>query len=203
MSTRFSFSVVLFVFGSFAAVEPAPLPSLAELPPLPGRFTVAGAYEAIPHRRTIFAFEKSSIAEGEKEYLRLMFELIDRGIVLRVSAYQSFYYGYEDRKELLDGMSALASFVEHRVTPPKELGSYHGKVLAALDDQREFFSEWLGQGSRFRYREGRSLGGHPRVARSSQALRAAYGILMSRYGAHEAIQNRNAFFDYHCALDFL
>jgi hypothetical protein len=202
-----SFGVFLLTFSAFPHGAPrgegAPIPRLADVPPLPGRFSVEAAYAAIPHRRTVFDFGRSPLAEPERSYVRLMFELIDRGVVLRVSAYQSFYYGYADREELLDGMSTLASFVETLVSPPKDLEGYHRYVLSALKDQRAFFAEWLEQGSGFGHRDGRTLAAHPRVRGSSQALHAAYGILMGRYGAAESPENRNALFDYHCALDFL
>jgi hypothetical protein len=82
------------------------------------------AYAAIPHRRTVFRFERSAIDGPERAYLRLVFEIIDLAVVARVSAYQSFYYDGKDRDELLEGMSVLANFVESRITPPDGLESY-------------------------------------------------------------------------------
>jgi hypothetical protein len=188
---------------SAAAGEESPLPRLDELPSPSTRLSVEEAYAAIPHRRTIFGFERSAISGVERSYLRLMFSSIDRAVALRVSAYQSFYHGAADREALLEGMSALANFVESRITPPKGLESYHAQVVSALEDQRAFFAEWSRRGDAFEYREGNRLARHPLIQRSSRALRGAYGVLMSRYGAREDTQNQNAFFDYHCALDFL
>ena len=37
---------------------------------------------------------------------------------------------------------------------------------------------------------------------ASRALQAAYGQLMSLY-SNETLTNKDAFYDYHCALDFL
>jgi hypothetical protein len=195
--------VFLYSGSLWAAGEGPQLPGLDEIPPSSARLSVEEAYAAIPHRRTIFGFERSAISGAERSYLRLMFASLDRAVALRVSAYQSFYHGAPDRETLLEGMSALANFVESRITPPKGLESYHAQVVSALNDQRAFFAEWSRRGAAFEYREGNRLAQHPLVQRSSRALRGAYGILMSRYGAREDPQNQNAFFDYHCALDFL
>jgi hypothetical protein len=46
------------------------------------------------------------------------------------------------------------------------------------------------------------IGGHAGARHASDALRAAYNELMARY-PNEGPTNRDAFFDYHCALDFL
>jgi hypothetical protein len=74
-------------------------------------------------------------------------------------------------------------------------------VLAALADQRAFLSEWEAAGPTFAYRD--RIGAHPRVTAASAALRRAYDELMKLYGPAEPARNRAAFFDYHCALDFL
>src|SRR3990172_9139356 len=65
------------------------LPRLDELPRFSARFSVEEAYAAIPHRRTVFRFERSAIDGPERAYLRLMFEVIDLAVVARVSAYQT------------------------------------------------------------------------------------------------------------------
>lgn len=186
-----------------ASGEERSLPRLDELPRFSARFSVEEAYAAIPHRRTVFRFERSAIDGPDRAYLRLMFEVIDLAVVARVSAYQSFYYDGKDRDELLEGMSVLANFVEFRITAPNGLESYHAQLVSALNAQKAFFTEWSREGAGFEHRESNRLTQHPLVRRSSQALRAAYGTLMSLYGAREDPQNRNAFFDYHCALDFL
>jgi hypothetical protein len=191
----------LWLFLFVSQEEPA-LPRREDLPQVPARFSVEEAYAAISHRRTAFRFERSDIGEPERSYLQLMFEVIDRAVVARVSAYQSFYYEGEDRAELLEGISGLASFVESRVVPPKELTGYHAQIVSALRDQEAFFTEWWREGAAFEYRT-KPLSQHPLVRRGSGALRSAYGLLMSRYGAREDFRNRDAFFDYHCALDFL
>lgn len=196
------------LFLSLAAVargEEYRLPDLSEIPGLglASRLTVEEAYAAIPHRRTAFRFEQSPIPEPDRSYLRLMLELVDRGVVARVSAYRSFYYGESNREPLLRAISELARFAEVEVVPPPGLEVYHGEIVSALRAQEAFFTEWLREDTRFRSRDPKLLSRHPLVLESSRALRAAYSVLMNRYGAGEGAENRNAFFDYHCALDFI
>jgi hypothetical protein len=186
-----------------ASIAPARQTSREMPPQLSTDLPVEEAYRAIPHRRTVFRFERSSIAEPEREYLKAMFELIDRGVVLRVSAYRSFTRQDPDRDDLLADLVLLSDFVETRVSPPDALRGYHALVVSALKEQTAFFSEWKDLGSGFPYGARGRIGRNPRVQASSRALRAAYGILMRRYGAAEDPENRDAFFDYHCALDFL
>jgi hypothetical protein len=73
-------------------------------------------------------------------------------------------------------------------------------VLQGLTNQRQFFVEWNAQGERFGYPQVVST--HPAVQRASGSLRSAYQELMRQFPA-EAQSNKEAFFDYHCALDFL
>jgi hypothetical protein len=46
------------------------------------------------------------------------------------------------------------------------------------------------------------LAANGNVQAASAAARAAYGELMSKYPG-ESQSNKDAFFDFHCALDFL
>jgi hypothetical protein len=193
-------SLALYAFGLLASATAAPPESLPETR---ATLSVEEAYRAIPHRRTVFRFDRTPIPEPERRYLSTMFELIDRGVALRVSAYRSFSAGAPDRDALLEDIALLADFALFHVRPPEGLREYHARVVEALMSQKAFFAEWRRDGERFAYGDPRRIAGHPRVQESSRALREAYGILMSRYGAREDRENRDALFDYHCALDFL
>jgi hypothetical protein len=78
--------------------------------------------------------------------------------------------------------------------------AYHQKVLDGLAGQRQFFAEWKSEREQFRFAQ--QVGGHTGVRNASAALHAAYDELMSKY-PNEGAANKDAFFDYHCALDFL
>jgi hypothetical protein len=62
-----------------------------------------------------------------------------------------------------------------------------------------FLEDWRRQGPAF---PEQTLAVHPRVQSASGALRAAYQTLIARY-PEQGASNKDAFFDYHCALDFL
>jgi len=83
---------------------------------------------------------------------------------------------------------------------PVALASYHRRILDALAGERQFFADWKSARDRFQF--GQQPSNHPGVGRASSALRAAYGELMAKY-PQESQSNKDAFFDHHCALDFL
>ena len=189
--------------GDAASVEAAPrapLPDLSELPVFDLPFSVAEAYAAIPHRRTVFDFDTTRVPADEAEYLRLVFHLLDQGTRIRVTAYRDLYHRGMSEARPLARYSELISRTENLPVPPS-LHSYRDAVLRALRDQRAFFEQWTRAGSGFPFRD--RIGGHPEVRSASRELRRAYQILMSQYGRSESRHNRNALFDVHCALDFL
>ena len=83
---------------------------------------------------------------------------------------------------------------------PARLSAYHRQILSALSSDRQFFAEWKSQGANFPYSQQIAANGNVQAA--SSAARAAFSELMSKYPS-ESQQNKDAFFDYHCALDFL
>ena len=176
-------------------LQPEPLP----LPTLNLDLTVDAAYAAIPHKRTAMDFAASSMADQDKQFLEAAFHVVDQAIRLRVSAYQRFSRG--EVVETSSDMDRLIAYLENTETPA-HLTSYKKEVLQALSDQKAFFEEWKAAGSQFQYGSGQTIAGHPKVQSASSALRGAYGMLMQAY-PHESDHNKEAFFDYHCALDFL
>src|SRR6185295_6964233 len=101
----------------------------------------------------------------------------------------------------LSDMERLIDYL-HNTQAPDNLSSYQEHLIQALSDQRAFFVEWQEQGQQFPYGSHQTLGSHPKVRSASTALQEAYGILMQTYPS-EGSNNQAAFFDYHCALDFL
>ena len=98
-------------------------------------------------------------------------------------------------------MDQLIDYLQ-TIEAPSGLSRYQSTLLKALSDQRAFFDEWRNEGQQFQYSNGQTLGAHPRVQSASSSLKEAYGILMQTYPG-ESNHNKQAFFDYHCALDFL
>ncbi|HJR08195.1 MAG TPA: hypothetical protein VJ842_13115 [Pyrinomonadaceae bacterium] len=175
--------------------------TLASAPTLNLDLSVEEAYRAIPHRRTAMDFAASNIPTQERRYLEVAFHLIDQAIRLRVTAYRKFSQGETGDAGLIADMGRIIEFLQS-AEPPANLSSYHKQLFKALSDQRAYFEEWSARGGQFQYGSHNRLASHPKVQGASNALKAAYGILMEIYSA-EGDNNKQAFFDYHCALDFL
>jgi hypothetical protein len=161
--------------------------------------TVDQAYAAIPHRRTVWVESGSTVPSGEKEYLQTVFEVLDQAVRVRVAGQQAFASRQFDSANIDAEFDRLITFV--RAMPaPKALVSYHQDILSGLSSERQFFDDWKSQGDRFEFAQ--QVENHPGVRAASASLRAAYSELMSKY-PNESQTNKDAFFDYHCALDFL
>lgn len=161
--------------------------------------TVEQAYEAVPHRRTVWNDSDTSVPVKDKAYLKTIFQVLDQATAVRVAGMQNYGDGHVDYSDPDAEYDQLIAFVG-AMTPPQKLQAYHHDILGALANQRQFFVDWKSQGDRFGYPQ--VLRTHPGVQRASNALRSAYNELMTQY-PHEAKANQDAFFDYHCALDFL
>ncbi len=161
--------------------------------------SVDQAYAAIPHRRTVWNDAESTASASEKAYLKTIFDVLDQATAVRVAGMQNYASGHPEYSDPPSEYDQLINFARG-MTPPKKLEPYHNYVLQALAGQRQFFADWKTQGDQFGYPT--CLKTHPGVQRSSGALQSAYNELMQRFPA-EAQSNKDAFFDYHCALDFL
>ena len=176
-------------------------PAIATMPTLNLDLSVEQAYAAIPHRRTPMNFAVSNMPNPDKRYLEVAFHLIDQAIRLRVTAYQKFSRGEVRDSQSISDMDQLVDYLQN-TGAPASLSSYQAHLLQAFSDQRAFFEEWHRQGQQFQYGSPQTIGTHPKVQSASTALREAYGVLMETY-PREGNNNKEAFFDYHCALDFL
>jgi hypothetical protein len=174
-------------------------PMMETAPSLNLDLSVDAAYAAIPHRRTAMDFASSNMPERDRVFLEVAFHLIDEAIRRRVSAYQKFSNGETNDSQTTSDLQRLIEYLENAAAPAGLTG-YQAQLVQALSDQRVFFEEWRTQGPQFQYAQ--TIGSHPRVQSASTALRAAYGILMATYSG-ESNNNKQAFFDYHCALDFI
>jgi hypothetical protein len=171
-----------------------------DAPPSVGAgLSVDQAYAAIPHRRTVWIADESTVPSEEKAYLKAIFPVVDQAVAIRVAGLQNFSNRQFDSANVAADFDQLITFV--RAMPvPNALTAYHQDILAALSGEREFFDEWRSQRDQFGFAQ--QIGNHPGVRAASAASRAAYNELMTKY-PRESQTNKDAFFDYHCALDFL
>jgi hypothetical protein len=174
-------------------------PNIATAPNFNVDLSVDAAYAAIPHRRTAMDFAASNMPDEDKRFLQVAFHVIDQGIRLRVTAYQKFSRSRDSQS--VGDMDRLIEYFRN-TEAPESLSGYQEQIVQALSDQRAFFVEWQDQGQQFRYGSPQTISSHPKVQSASAALQGAYGILMQTY-PNEGGNNKAAFFDYHCALDFL
>lgn len=181
------------------ATVPVILPAIADIPQFSLPLTVTQAYQAIPHQRTEFDSVFSDVPAPEKAYLELMFPLIDQAIAVRVSTLEAYTSG--QRTE--GGITQYQSLIDFAstVTPPSSMTTYHNDIVLALQAQKAFFQDWRAKSRGFSFK-GNATGNHPQIQTASQHLRAAYSHLMNTFPQEDSI-NKSAFFDYHCALDFI
>jgi hypothetical protein len=163
--------------------------------------TVEQAYQAIPHNRTVFDVRTSALSTSQSSALKQLFDLADRGIVLRVQGLRTLQSENRgDDHGVLAGyltlQNALASLpVPAEIEPAKRL------VQQSIQLHQQFFAT--------QFRDKQSSGKtdlgirqNREVQLASQKLIAAYGSLMKAFPNEPAV-NRQAFYDYLCALDFL
>jgi hypothetical protein len=177
---------------------PTTQPSMAAAPTVNVDLSVEAAYEAIPHNRTVMDFAASNMPESDKRFLEVAFHVIDQAIRVRVSAYRKFSRGELSDVTIAD-FDLLIEYLQ-KLEAPDSLTSYQARLVEALSDQRDFFQDWLKQAEPGQY--GKSVASHAKVQSASAALKGAYGMLIELY-PNEAPNNKQAFFDYHCALDFI
>ncbi len=156
--------------------------------------SVEDAYQTIPHRRTVFDPSQSNIPQDEKTFLAQFFGLLDQAVTLRVETFEQIHK-QENAAELEPRYQKLLNQLE-ALTPPSQLKKVHQEVLSAIQEQRDFLLDLKNHSGQ------QDAAQHPKVKSSSERLRKAYDTLMLRY-PKETEQNKNAFFDYLCALDFV
>jgi hypothetical protein len=161
--------------------------------------SVEQAYEAVPHRRTIWDESDTSVPANDRAYLSAIFQVLDEAVAVRVAGMQNYSAGHFEYSDPSSEYGQLLSYVQG-MEVPKGLENYHRDIIAGLTGQQQFFADWKSQAASFPYAQ--QIANHPEVQKASAALRAAYSELMSKY-PNEAQKNKDAFFDYHCALDFL
>ena len=172
---------------------------LAALPFMASALTVEQAYAAIPHQRTVFDASGSRLAKGQVDALDQLFTLSDRGTVLRVDGLDVLKRGDAARLRatVRDYAALLDALRQLRPTPQTRAAT--DLVTQAVQQHLSFFETKLAAGTVASRWDAVFTAD---VHQSSQKLRQAYSLLMAAF-PDETPRNRQAFFDYLCALDFL
>lgn len=157
--------------------------------------SVDTAYGAIPHQRTPFRVDLTSLPGAEAGYLAALFGLTDAGVVERVSIQQAMVQGADwspgrsNYDAILQAIAALDT--------PRKLRPVERLVVEAITEQRRYLETWRQSGNPRFFDPNARL-----VASSHGKLIGAYNRLIKLYGG-EARHNKQAFFDHLCALDFI
>jgi hypothetical protein len=163
--------------------------------------TVEEAYQAIPHNRTVFDVRASTLSTAQTNALQKLFELADRGIVLRVQGLRTLQAtSHSDGHSVLLGYRSLITAVAS-LRVPAEIQPAQDLVLESIQLHQQFFAAQFsakqsGGKTDIGFRQNRE------VNQASQKLIAAYGSLIKAFPSEPTV-NRQAFYDYLCALDFL
>ena len=149
------------------------------------------AYRLIPHKQTAFKLHQSKIPKTEARSVALLLSLAEQAMVERVDALVNGpkKSGYLSQ---IDGISWQLDHLQMpaRIDPARE------HILAAVQQHRAYFELHNVNGDK-------SESARKQLIQSShQHLISAYNLLMQSY-PQETKHNKQAFFDFLCALDFI
>jgi hypothetical protein len=168
--------------------------------------TIDEAYQSIPHKRMPYSTQESALSLPEREFLSRFFTLSDQALVERVTALAAFRAG--DRRRFTTYEANISRILAElrSLQEPMSARGFVTMLSEAIQQQRLFFQKWntaLAEQRPFAFPIGTAISGiDPNVSKASSELRRLYADLMARYGAERA-QNREAFYQHLCALDFL
>ncbi len=152
-----------------------------------GAMTVEEAYRAIPHGRTVFDNASAQMSRQEVEYLQRLFEWIDQAIVAKETVMQN---------TPADEAYAPVWSLEKTLQPPSNLKPLQAQVEKSIKSEYRYLKDRQTAGIHT------FNAGDPNVQTASQYAHQAYSELMALY-PKENPHNKQAFYDYLCALDFL
>lgn len=160
--------------------------------------TVAEAYAAVPHQRTVFDSQKSLLGAEQIQSLNVLFDFTDKCLVLRIEGLAALKNNDISKldKIVADYQKLIQSF--EKIAFPVVLRSVQKEIVGAVKQHQHFFV-LKSQGKQ--NTTSLSFALDQDVNQSSQKLRVAYGQLMRAFSTEPAV-NKQAFFDYLCALDF-
>lgn len=149
------------------------------------------AYRLIPHQQTPFVLNQSRIPVGEAAKLARLLSLAELAMVARVGAMRA---GPAETDYFSQIDTILWQMKNLDTSPNLHQARLH--ILAAIEQQRGFFELYATNGDKVQTERNKL------VETSHRHLITAYNILMQLY-PQETGHNRQAFFDYLCALDFI
>jgi hypothetical protein len=161
--------------------------------------TVEEAYAAIPHKRTVFDGNASKLSATHIDSLKRLFTSSDQGVVLRVEGLRALRGADAAQlRKAINDYRALASAVAS-LNVSAEIKPAQDLIAQAIADHQHFFEMKLRDSDTLAKRDAAFTSD---INQASQKLHRAYDVLMKAF-PNEAANNKTAFYDYLCALDFL
>ncbi len=149
------------------------------------------AYRLIPHKQTAFKLHQSRIPKAEAQSVALLLSLAEQAMVERVDA---LVQGPE-KSGYLSQIDDISWRLGH-LQMPARLDPAREHILTAVQQHRAYFELHYANGDK-------SESARKQLIQSSHRhLISAYNLLMQAY-PQETKHNKQAFFDYLCALDFI
>ncbi len=159
------------------------------------QMTVATAYQAIPHRRTGFDHRKSTISRQAAEKLHAIFNWTDKAVIERVETLQAVFGNNRDRYRLYNYQIIIDALQNMKL--PGNIQQAHTLITEAVREQQIYFEQLHSSIGKMHFNSG-----DPLIQSSHKKLLNAYNQLMRQF-PNESAENRQAFFDHLCALDFI
>jgi hypothetical protein len=179
--------ILALILGCLAAVNAAAM-------------TVDEAYSALNHRRTVFDESATKASRTQAGSLKRLFSLAEIGTILKVRAYHAHSRGDKAAyAAVLKDYDALID-VSKRQDAAAEIKPAQDLVVGAIVQQRGVLAASADKPVAVLSRN--ELARNREVQKVHGDLIRAYNMLMSAF-PNEPTVNKNAFYDYLCALDFL
>jgi hypothetical protein len=156
--------------------------------------TPEAAYKMIPHERTVFAIKDSPLDLDIKADLDLLLRTADVTVALRVKLMTEFNAGNMNSPiiSIYDEILNIIQTVNN-----SKIDQFKQTLITAILEQKSFFMDWKVDTAKVK-----NLQSNKHVQSASAKLHSAYSILLS-LSPQDTPQNKQAFYNYLCALDFL
>ena len=149
------------------------------------------AYQLIPHQRTVFQLHKTNLPASDASQVAKLLTLAEKAMVERVNA----LHNGARKTGYLSRIDSILWQIE-QLQVPGQVTAARDHIQTAVQQHRSFFELQDVSGSNAKASRNQL------VQSSHRHLIRAYGVLMKTY-PNETKQNKQAFFDYLCALDFI
>jgi hypothetical protein len=152
---------------------------------------VEQAYQLIPHQRTVFQLHKTNLPANEAKQVTRLLTLAEKAMVERVNA----LHNGARKADYNSRIDSILWQIE-QLQVPGQVTAARDHIQTAVQQHRSFFELQNVSGSDARASRNQL------IQSSHRHLLSAYRVLMQAY-PNETRQNKQAFFDYLCALDFI